>query len=161
MEINTRILNIDNKEDEKILRKKVADFDFSKYSKNDIRELIATMRKVMDEANGMGLAANQIGLDMAVFIAKVDGKFYAVFNPEIKKISSEKTRWEGEGCLSVTNQTDVSYSHSKFVLEGMDRNGRKLKIKAWGLLALTFQHEVDHLNGKLFIDRRREKDLEK
>jgi peptide deformylase len=155
MEIPTRILNIADKNDEKTLRRKTAPFDFNKYDKKDIAELIVAMRRLMYEANGQGLAGNQIGLDMSVFVAKVDGKFYAIFNPEITDRSAEKTAWDGEGCLSVPGRFEPTYSPSKLTLEGFDRNGKKIKIRAWGMLALTFQHEVDHLNGKIFMDRMR------
>lgn len=107
----------------------------------------------MREAGGQGLAANQIGLDMAMFVAVVDNKFYAVFNPVITSQSAEMEVYNGEGCLSVTGRHGTTRSPAKLTLEGQDRNGKKIKIKAWGILALTFKHEVDHLNGKLFIDR--------
>ena len=153
MEISTRILDANNKDDLKILRRKTSALDFRKHPKKNIRELISTMRKVMTDAGGQGLAANQIGLDMSVFVARVDGKFYAIFNPIITKTSEEKDFWNGEGCLSLPGKNSPTHSPSKITLEGYDRNGKKVKIKAWGMLALTFQHEVDHLNGKLFIDR--------
>ena len=153
MEISTRILDAADKKDEKTLRRKTASFDFSKFSKKEINELIAVMTKVMYDANGQGLAGNQIGLDMSVFVAKVNGKLYSIFNPKITSVSEEKTAWDGEGCLSVPNRFESTYAPSKLTLDGFDRNGKKIKIKAWGMLALTFQHEVDHLNGRLFIDR--------
>jgi peptide deformylase len=158
-----KILTVENKKDGKFLRKKTTDFDFKKYKKQEIRELIKTMRECMKEAKGIGLSANQIGLDMKFFVAnvpqilekqnKVTGfKFYAVFNPKIIKTSKEKTNLE-EGCLSVPNTYGMVERPEKIILEGFDQNARKLKIKAWGLLARVFQHEVDHLNGILFIDK--------
>lgn len=151
--INERILNIDNPEDAEILRKKAAPFDFRKYTKKERDELIKRMRKIMDNSGGIGLAANQIGLDMSVFVAKADNKFYCVFNPRITKASDNIVPWDGEGCLSVANKFSRTYRSDKIELEGEDKNGKKIKIKAWGLLSLIIQHEVDHLNGKLFLDR--------
>ncbi|MBI2013725.1 MAG: peptide deformylase [Candidatus Colwellbacteria bacterium] len=154
MNINTKILNARDKKDAKFLRKKTAKFDFKKHTKSEITKLVSQMKAIMLSANGQGLAANQIGLNSSVFVAQVDGKFYAVFNPTITKATEEKDTWQGEGCLSLPGVTAPTYSPAKLTLEGQDKNGKKLKIKAWGMLALTFQHEVDHLNGKLFIDRR-------
>ncbi len=147
-----KIVTIANKKDEKFLRTKTAAFDFKKFSKKEIRELIQKMRRDMQEAEGIGLSANQIGLDMKVFVARVEGKFYAVFNPEIIQSSTETATLD-EGCLSVPGVFGQVERPTKVTLKGLDANGRPLKIKAWGLLAKVFQHEVDHLNGGLFIDK--------
>lgn len=152
-----KILEISSKEEEKFLRKKTIPFDFSKFSSKEIRETIKEMRKIMHQAEGIGLSANQVGLPYRFFIAEVPeengySKFYAIFNPQITKASTEKEEME-EGCLSVPNcfgNTERSY---KLVLEGQDYKGKKIKIKAWGLLARVFQHEIDHLEGILFIDK--------
>lgn len=146
------IWTIDNKKELKLLRKKVADFDFKKYSKSEIAELISKMRAAMEKAQGIGLSANQIGLDLNCFIAQIEKKFYAIFNPKIIKISKEAAEME-EGCLSVPETFGTVARPSKVSLEGWDKNGKKLKIKAWGMLARVFQHEVDHLNGTVFIDK--------
>jgi peptide deformylase len=155
--VTEKIVTIENKESEKFLRKKTVAFDFSKFSKKEIRELIQKMREAMKKANGIGLSANQIGLSYRVFVAQIpDGqgkmKFYAIFNPSIEKFSNEKDVLE-EGCLSIPEMYGEVERHSKVTLVGFDQNGKKLKIKAWGLLARVFQHEVDHLDGKLFIDK--------
>ncbi len=143
---------IENKQEAKILRKRMASFDFSKHSPKEIRALLARMRQAMKDANGVGLSANQIGLDMHVFVALVDGKFYAVFNSKITKTSREISTVE-EGCLSVPEVFGDVTRPEKVTLEGYDKNDKKLKIKAWGLLARVFQHESDHLNGTVFIDK--------
>lgn len=142
---------IDDKKEAKLLRKRVADFDFKKYSKKEINDILKKMREAMKAANGIGLSANQIGLDMNLFIAQAEGKFYAVFNPKITKYSDNNIIME-EGCLSVPEVYGTTERPEKVTLEGYDKNGKKIKIKAWGLLARIFQHETDHLNGKLFID---------
>lgn len=146
-----RILKISSKKDEKILRRKTADFDFKKFNQKEIRVLVKKMREAMEEANGIGLAANQIGLDMKVFIAQVEGKFYAIFNPEITKVS-EETDVAVEGCLSVPEIMGEAVRPYRITLKGFDKAGKKLTIRAWGHLARVLQHEVDHLNGILFID---------
>jgi peptide deformylase len=151
------IWKIDDKKQEKFLRKKVHNFDFSKFTKKESADLIVRMRKAMRAANGIGLSANQIGLDLNVFVAEVsdvDGgmKFYAIFNPKFEKISEEKVIFE-EGCLSVPGTWGDVERPERVVLSGFDKFGKPVKIKAWGLLARVFQHEMDHLSGKLFIDR--------
>lgn len=147
----TKILSTANKKDEKFLRRKTAEFDFKKFKPKEIRELIKKMRQVMEEANGIGLAANQIGLDMKVFVAQVERKFYAVFNPEITDTSKE-LELSAEGCLSVPEVMGEVPRHYRVTLKGYDKSGKRITIKAWGLLARVFQHEVDHLNGRLFVD---------
>ncbi len=146
------IFTATKKDEERFLRKKPADFDFSKYSKKEIRELVKSMRMIMKLADGVGLSANQIGLDLNCFVAEVDNKFYAIFNPKITKHSKETEEIE-EGCLSVPNNFGVVNRADKVWLEGFDANEKKIKLKVWGFLARIFQHEVDHLNGKLFTDK--------
>jgi peptide deformylase len=163
-----KILTIDNRKEAKILRKKTAKFDFSKFKKKEIYELIRKMREVMKASDGVGLSANQVGLDLKFFVAGIpadisinprlnqyksaSNKFYAIFNPEIIKFSGEKSKME-EGCLSVPGVAGLVERPEKITIIGQDKNGEKIKIKAWGLLARIFQHEVDHLNGILFIDK--------
>jgi len=153
----TNIITIQNKKDEKFLKSKTADFDFEKFKKKEISDLLITMRKTMRAAKGVGLSANQIGLNIKLFVAEVPNaqgemKFYAVFNPRIEKSGGEKLFLE-EGCLSVPGKYGAVERFERVVLAGFDRNGKPLKIKAWGLLAHVFQHEVDHLNGILFIGK--------
>ncbi len=150
-----KILTIKLKKDSDFLRHKTSAFDFKKFTKKEIQALVASMNKTMIQADGIGLAANQIGLDMKVFVAKVDRKLYAIFNPEITKFSETLTPAE-EGCLSVPETAGDVFRPERINLEGYDKNGKKIKIKAWGVLARVFQHEMDHLNGKLFIDRIKE-----
>ena len=150
------ILIIGVAKEEKILRRKTAPFDFSKFTKKEIMALVARMRRIMRKANGIGLSANQIGLDLKMFVAEVpDGqgstKFYAVFNPKIEKVGEETAVYE-EGCLSVPGKWGDIERAKTITISGQDKNGKPAKIKAWGLLAHVFQHEMDHLNGKLFID---------
>jgi peptide deformylase len=153
----SEIFLVTNKKQEKILRKRTDNFDFKKNTKQEIAGLINRMRRIMREANGIGLSANQIGLSFRVFVAEVPDakggtKFYAVFNPKLEKISEEVSEQE-EGCLSVPGRWGHVLRADKVLLSGQDKTGKPIKIKAWGLLAQVFQHEIDHLNGKLFIDR--------
>jgi peptide deformylase len=151
------IWKITDRKQEKFLRKKVRDFDFTGTGKKTAADLVKRMRASMRAANGIGLSANQIGLDLNVFVAEVpdpDGgtKFYAMFNPHFEKMGEEIVTFE-EGCLSVPETWGEVERPDRVTLAGFDKNGKAVKIKAWGLLARVFQHEMDHLSGKLFIDK--------
>lgn len=155
--MTNEILVVGNKNEAKLLRKKTVDFDFSRFTKKEVNELVTRMRRTMKAANGIGLSANQIGLRHRMFVAEVPDaqgamKFYAVFNPKIEKVSEEVVPYE-EGCLSVPGAWGDVMRPAKIVLSGFDKNGKPAKVKAWGLLARVFQHEMDHLDGKLFTDR--------
>jgi peptide deformylase len=147
-----RVLTISNKADEKILRTKTVPFELASMTKAEMRIFLKEMRKTMQDALGVGLAANQIGITRQFFVAECDGKFYAVFNPKIEKTFGDPIEME-EGCLSVPGLRGTVKRYEKVLLVGTDQNGKKLKIKAWGLLAHIFQHETDHLAGKLYIDK--------
>ncbi len=156
-----KILTIIDKKDEKFLRRKTKPVNHSDFSKAELRKLLNEMRSAMRTADGIGLSANQVGLENRFFIAELPdrkkgaNKIYAVFNPEITKRSGEVTELE-EGCLSVPGKYGRVPRYEKVTLSGLDQNGKPVKIKAWGLLAHVFQHEVDHLDGILFIDKAKE-----
>ncbi|PIP30098.1 peptide deformylase [Candidatus Jorgensenbacteria bacterium CG10_big_fil_rev_8_21_14_0_10_54_38] len=145
-----------NKNEEKVLRRKLPPVDLARENTKELKELVKQMRTEMRKANGIGLSANQVGVEKRLFVAQVPDdqgrvKFYAVVNPEIVKTSKDTAVLE-EGCLSVPERYGFVERPLRVTLQGFDVNGKKLKIKAWGLLARVFQHEVDHLNGTLFVD---------
>lgn len=155
-----KIVTIAKKTDEQSLRNKVRSIDFSRISQKDLRALVGRMRISMKVAHGVGLSANQIAVDKSIFVAQVpdrDGrqKFYTVINPTIVKKSKETSLSE-EGCLSIPNVYGMVSRPSRIAIDGFDIQGKKIKINAWGLLARVFQHEIDHLNGKLFVDHCKE-----
>ncbi|HOM68471.1 MAG TPA: peptide deformylase [Candidatus Paceibacterota bacterium] len=141
--------------DSRILRKKAQDV---KEVNKEIRSLIEEMRRIMKENDGIGLAAPQIGVDLNLFVAEIDydknkkGKFYALINPKIVS-KSEATEIVEEGCLSLPKEFGEVERSKRVTVVGLNEFGRKVKIKAEGLLARVFQHEIDHLNGALFIDK--------
>ncbi len=160
MDTSKNILEVNSKNNEKFLRSPTHKFDFKKHTKSEIKELVRKMRVMMKVADGVGLSANQVGLPYRMFVAQVPDdqghfKFYAVFNPVISKLSGDKETME-EGCLSVPETFGSVERHYRLVLDGQNAEGKKIKVKAWGLLARVFQHEVDHLEGKLFVDRAKE-----
>ena len=120
------------------------------------RELMRDMLETMYVANGIGLAAIQIGVPKRIIvidISKEENKKIPMYfvNPLIIKKNDEKTTYE-EGCLSVPNQFAEIDRPSKCEVEYLDYNGKKQLLKAYGLLAICIQHEMDHLEGILFID---------
>ena len=121
-----------------------------------IKELIFDMLETLDNAQGLGLAAPQIGKSVRLCIVKFDrtpkSKTYILINPKIKSKSLGKEILE-EGCLSFPGQYLPIKRYKKVTVLAQDRKGEEIIIKADGILARAFQHEIDHLDGVLFIDR--------
>lgn len=142
---------------EKILAKKTALVSAEDVKKGSYQELILSMREAMKEHQGVGLAANQIGKDLSIFV--IEPKLAEEFevpdvylNPEITEYSKEEDEME-EGCLSIPKYF-VQISRSKKIkLKFIDEKGDKRKIKARGFLARVLQHETDHLNGLTIKNR--------
>ena len=115
------------------------------------KRLIDDMIETMREAPGVGLAAPQVGVPLRVIVVEYEDELFTVVNPEIVKSTGEVT--DEEGCLSAPNwQAPVSRA-AHVLVKGRDRNGKEVRIKADGWLARIFQHEVDHLDGTLFLDK--------
>ncbi len=150
-----RILVITNKADAIVLRQKTAPFDFSKFTKKEIRELIRDMRLTMKKADGVGISANQIGLNLSLFIAQMGRKCHAIFNPKLLTASLEEDELE-EGCLSIPQKFGVVKRSTKIMVICQNADGEHEKLEVWGFLARVFQHEMDHLEGVLFIDKAKE-----
>ena len=120
------------------------------------RELMNDMLETMYDANGIGLAAIQIGVPKRIIVmdlSKEENKKLPMYfvNPLIIKKNEQRTIYE-EGCLSVPNQFAEIQRPSKCEVEYLDYNGNKQNLQAEGLLATCIQHEIDHLEGILFID---------
>ena len=135
----------------KVLKTKTAKVDLiTAEDKKLVRDMIDTMYA----ENGVGLAANQVGVSKQIFVASPDqvlGKELVFFNPVITK--KEGSLKEFEGCLSVPDLYEPVKRFKRVWLRAMTLEGKTVEVKAEGLLARIFQHEVDHLNGFLFIDR--------
>jgi peptide deformylase len=152
------IIQLDNP----ILRKKaikVTSFD------KKLQTLIDNMIETMIDAPGVGLAAPQIAQSLRLIVVRLPddseedreeygelaGKIWAVANPKITKASREMVKGV-EGCLSLPGLLGEVERHEEVVVTGQDREGKDFRIKAKGWLARIFQHEIDHLDGRLFID---------
>jgi peptide deformylase len=125
----------------------------------NLQALVQDMVETMHASKGVGLAAPQVGLSQRVIVVQTpeeedepgSGKLYAVVNPEIVRASKDQV--DGiEGCLSIPGYVGEVNRPEAVVVKGRDARGRKIRIKAQGFLARVFQHEIDHLEGVLFID---------
>jgi peptide deformylase len=122
----------------------------------DLHQLIENMVETMNAAPGVGLAANQVGSLHRVFVANPSedhdpGKLLVVINPALVETQGELV--SEEGCLSIPEFRDEVRRARRVLVTGLDRNGRPIQIEGEDLLARIFQHEIDHLNGVLFVDR--------
>ncbi len=121
---------------------------------DDVRELADDLVDTMYAADGIGLAAPQIGESLRVFVYDVREKEFepgVLVNPRIVEAMGKQR--EVEGCLSIPGLDEVVERKEWVVVEGLDRDGNEVRIEAEGLLSRVLQHECDHLDGVLFVDR--------
>ena len=119
-----------------------------------IRELAQDMLDTMHKFNGVGLAAVQVGILKRVLVIHLDyekDEPIILINPEI--IKEKGTQTCEEGCLSFPNKFAKIERPEELTVVGLDENGKKVEIKGKGLLAQALSHEIDHLNGEVFIDK--------
>lgn len=138
------------KDPDPILRqenKKIKDF-----SDQDLQKLIDDMFETMRKENGVGLAAPQIGKNLKLCVIEEGDIRYALINPRITKYSKELVSIE-EGCLSVPGKFFPIKRPAEVNVCYFDRDGNRAKLRASGMLARACQHEIDHLNGILILDR--------
>lgn len=114
-------------------------------------KLIDDMAETMYDANGVGLAAPQVGISKRVMVVDVGEELMEMVNPEIIEKSGEQME-PPEGCLSIPGLLGYVKRANTIRVKGQDRNGNPIEIEAEGFLARAFQHEIDHLDGVLFID---------
>lgn len=143
-------IRIIRKDGDEILRKKSKEVEAVD---DKIREILDDMIETMHKYNGVGLAGPQIGLlKRLVVIDLYDEKGpIKLVNPKI--IKQDGKQEVEEGCLSFPNQYAKIIRPAKVTIEALNENGKKIKIKAEGLLAQAISHEIDHLDGVLFVDK--------
>ena len=124
--------------------KRVSRFDAS------LHRLLDDMLQTMRDAPGVGLAANQVGVPLQVAVIEVDGKVTELVNPQVVKGAGEQLDWEG--CLSIPGYVAEVARHERVTVKARDRHGRAFRVKGTELLSRALQHEIDHLNGALYID---------
>ncbi|MCR4324258.1 MAG: peptide deformylase [Candidatus Curtissbacteria bacterium] len=136
--------------DEAIRQKSKEVTSFDKSVKDAITDLIETA-EVQTDPPALGLAAPQIGVFKRIFVAKIRGKFRPFINTKILKTSKSEGAFL-EGCFSVPKVYGNAIRPLEIAIESKDAQGKKIKKKYKGLAARIIQHEIDHLNGTLFID---------
>ncbi len=125
---------------------------------DELRALVADLLETMYYAEGIGLAAPQVGISMRVCVLDLrdeddpEGGRWVFVNPVVVESSDEKEK-APEGCLSIPEMEDVVTRAARVTVRGFDAGGEAIEVEAEGLLARALQHEIDHLDGVLFIDR--------
>lgn len=117
---------------------------------SSITKLLDNMVDTMHSAEGVGLAAPQIGVSKRVIVVQVDDQLVELINPVI--LEKEGANTAEEGCLSIPNMTGDVVRAAKVRVQGLNRQGEMVDIRADRLLARALQHEIDHLEGILFVD---------
>ncbi|HEX3015025.1 MAG TPA: peptide deformylase [Desulfobacteria bacterium] len=133
---------------DEVLREKAA--PVPKITPN-ILKLLNNMADTLHDADGVGLAAPQIGISKRVVVIDVGDGLIELINPEIINREGEDT--DTEGCLSIPGVYGEVTRSAKVAVTFLDRNGKQVKLEGKGLLARAFQHEIDHLEGILFVDK--------
>lgn len=116
-----------------------------------MRAFIEDMAETMYKTDGVGLAAPQVGVSKRIIVVDDGNGLQALINPQI--IKAEGSQWGPEGCLSVPGYFGDVERYEKVIVTAIDPNNKKLRIEAEGFLARIFQHEIDHLEGHLFIEK--------
>ncbi len=124
--------------------KKVSSYDAS------LHRLLDDMLETMRDAPGVGLAANQVGVPLQVAVIEIENRITELVNPQIVKVAGEQLDWEG--CLSIPGYVAETGRYAKVTVKARDRHGREFRVKGDELFARALQHEIDHLNGTLYID---------
>lgn len=135
-----------------ILRQKSREINLEELKKQEFQDFCDDMKKTMKEKDGVGLAAPQVGENIRLIVVSEKNGPICMINPKITKKSLRK-EWDEEGCLSVPGYYGKVKRCKKLTCEYTDRAGNKTKINAEGLFARVMLHEIDHLDGVLFIDK--------
>lgn len=135
-----------------ILRKKAASVTLQELQTPTMQSLLADMSETMFAEDGIGLAAPQIGVSQRIFVVATKDGAKAFINPKIVKQSFLSIVME-EGCLSIPGVFGTVKRPRRVTIEALDASGKPFSLPAEGLLARIVQHEMDHLNGVLFIDK--------
>ncbi len=117
---------------------------------DDVKALVGRMIELMHGARGLGLAANQVGIPRRVAVVEFEGELTALIDPQI--VSAKGGESAQEGCLSLPRLYGDVERPTRVVVRARDLSGKRVKLTAEGMLARAICHEMDHLNGKLFVD---------
>jgi peptide deformylase len=155
----SHIFQTKNKDEDKILRMKAEEIKKNEFGSPELHKILHKMLTTVEkEDDGVALAAPQIGIPKRIFVIadrafdpKTKWRQKIFINPKILK-TSKKMEEKEEGCLSVRDLYGKTFRHINTTVEAYDENGNKFSYGASGLLSHIFQHEIDHLEGTLFID---------
>lgn len=143
---------------EDVLHRRCADVTETLFGSDELRTLVNDMFATMAVAEGVGLAANQVDVDLRLFVydlpdADDESRHVGhICNPEVEVLVEAGTNEHEEGCLSVPGPGSELYRPSSVVVTGSDIEGKPLRLEATGYFARCLQHETDHTNGRLYID---------
>ena len=142
-----------------VLRTKTKPLTLSMLASPVVQKLINDMMDTMAEYHGVGLAAPQVHEELRLFVAALDmergedpSEPIAIINPEITPVGNEMVE-DWEGCLSIPDIRGKVPRHREIKVRGLDRDGKRIELRARGFQARIIQHETDHLDGILFFDR--------
>ena len=120
-----------------------------------VQKLISDMRETLAAANGVGLAAPQVGVSLRLIVISIpvkdqENEEYCLINPEVVRRTGERV--VREGCLSIPEYVGEIKRSEQVRVKGIDASGKEQRLRAEGLLAQALEHEIDHLNGVLYVD---------
>lgn len=133
------------------LREISRDVETNSIQSPEIQTFVKDLKETLLVENGIGIASPQVGVNLRIIIVDLDENPKVFINPKITKKSRRKLSIE-EGCLSIPGIYGVVRRYRSINVEAFDEDGKQLIFKAEGLFAVVLQHEIDHLNGVLFID---------
>ena len=116
----------------------------------DLKRFLKDMKDTMYEKDGVGLAAPQVGVNRKIAVVSFENREYVLINPKI--VQTDGAQLGEEGCLSIPGVYEKVKRAERVVVEALDEDGNPVRLEAEGFLARAFAHEIDHLNGVLFID---------
>jgi len=135
-----------------ILRQTSKEVEISNIASKELLVFVEDLKKTMSKKDGVGLAAPQVGKNIRLIVIHTKDKIIVMINPQITRKSIGCEVME-EGCLSVPNYFGNVKRHKKITCFYLDETGKRMKVESEGLMARVIQHEIDHLDGVLFIDK--------
>jgi len=134
------------------LRERSREVEPAEITTAEFQQFIDTLIRTMHVEDGIGIASPQVGKNIRVIIVNLKEGATCFINPEITK-RSETTVESEEACLSVPGRSGLVKRHKRINLRALNRHGRRVEMDASGLMSIVFQHEIDHLDGILYIDK--------
>lgn len=134
------------------LRERSVEIAIEEITTPEFQAYLDTLTRTMFVADGVGIASPQVGRNIRAIVVNTGARPECYMNPVITK-QSETMMESEEGCLSVPKQYGVVSRHKKVTVEAVNRHGKRVVLELKGFPAIVFQHEIDHLNGVLFIDK--------